>query len=108
MDYYLAGTCYCIINTQGAIEQVDVYEDGQKIHHKKFTYDDAGRVIENRMYSPDGNGGWYIADDVWHYEYSPVSGLRTKKIMRMPGAPTAHEISYDGAGNRTSERTIKI
>lgn len=101
-------TCYCIISSNGIVEQVDVYKDGQKIHYKKFGYDNLGRVIENAMYSPDGNGRWHIADDIWYYEYNPQNGLRSKKIMRMPGASTAQEVLYNEDGSRISERTITI
>jgi hypothetical protein len=75
-DILSTGACYCIIsNNNGIIEQVDVYKDGQKIHYKKFRYDNLGRVIENAMYSPDDNNDWHILDDVWHYKYSPKTGL---------------------------------
>lgn len=56
------GACYCIISNNEVVDQVDVYKDGQKVHYKK--YDNVGRVIENAMYSPDGNGGWHIIDDI--------------------------------------------
>lgn len=102
------GKCYCLISNKGIIEQADVYEDGEKIHFKKFGYDDFGRVIENAMYSPDGNSGWHIIDDVWYYEYSLETGLRHKKIMRMPGASTAQEILYREDGSRISEKTIAV
>ena len=102
------GTCYCIISNNEVVEQVDVYKDGHKVHYKKFGYDNAGRVIENAMYSPDGTGEWHIIDDIWYYEYDPATGLRTKKIMRMPGASTAKEILYDESGNRISEKTIRV
>lgn len=105
-DILPVGTCYCIVSNNDTVEQVDVYKDGQKIHYKKFGYDNLGRVIENAMYSPDGNGGWHIIDDIWYYEYDPNTGLRTKKVMRMPGALTAQEILYDKNGNRVSEKTI--
>ena len=102
------GTCYCIISRNDVIDRVDVYDDGQRIHYKKFGYDKLGRVIENTMYSPDGNGEWHIADDIWYYEYDQETGLRTKKITRMPSSSTAHEILYDEQGNRTGETLITI
>lgn len=100
--------CYCIISSNGIVEQVDVYENGQKIRYKKFSYDRLGRVIENAMYSPDGNGGWRIVDDIWYYEYNPETGLRFKKIMRVPGASTAQEILYNEDGSRISEKTVTV
>lgn len=100
------GSCYCIVSKDNIVERVDVYEDGKKIHYKKFEYDDIGRVIENKMYSPDGNGGWHNVDDIWYYVYDKTSGLRQKKIIKMPDATTAREILYDEQGNRTSERVI--
>lgn len=100
------GICYCITSSDDTAEQADVYQDGQRVHYKKFGYDDFGRVIENAMYSPDNDGEWQIIDDVWYYEYDPETGLRTKKIMKMPGASTAKEISYDKDGNRTGERIV--
>jgi hypothetical protein len=103
-----ASICYCIISNNASVEQVDVYNDGRKIHYKKFEYDNLGRVVENVMYSPDGSGGWHIADDIWYYEYDNETGHRTKKIMRMPNASTAKEILYDKEGNRISEKTIFI
>lgn len=103
-----SGLCYCIVSKDNAVERVDVYEDGKKINYKKFEYDDYGRVIENKMYSPDGNGGWHNIDDIWYYEYDPETGLRTKKVIRMPGSTTALEILYDEHGNRTSERTVIV
>ena len=101
-----AGVCYCIISKGKVIERVDVYEDGQKIHYKEFTYDKFGRVIENKMYSPDKNGGWQNKDDIWYYEYDETSGLRQKKIIKMPGSSVAREILYDRQGNRTGETLI--
>lgn len=100
--------CYCIISKDGVIDQVDVFKNGQKIHYKKFAYGNLGRVIENMMYSPGENGKWHIEDDVWYYEYSPVTGVRTKKVIQAPGALTAYEILYDEQGNRTSEKTINL
>jgi len=102
------GVCYCIISNDITVERVDVYKDCQKIHYKKFCYDDLGRVIENAMYSPDGNGGWHIIDDIWYYEYDPETGLRSKKTMKMLGASTAQEVLYDKDGLRISERTIFV
>jgi len=102
------GICYYIISNEGIVDQVDVYKNGQKIHYKKFSYDSLGRVIENAMYSPDENGGWHIIDDIWYYEYNPETGLRFKKIMRMPGASTAQEILYNEEGSRISEKTVTI
>ncbi len=107
-DKLSTNTCYCIITAGGFAEQVDVYKDGRKVHYKKFGYDDLGRVIENTMYSPDGNGGWHVVDDVWYYEYDPKTGLRSKKIIRMPGASTAREILYREDGSRISEKTIAV
>ncbi len=104
----ITDTCYCITSNNDIIKQVDVYKDGQKIHYKKFDYDNLGRVVKNAMYSPNKKGGWHIIDDVWYYEYDSETGLRTKKVMRMPGASTAQEILYDENGNRTSEKTITI
>jgi hypothetical protein len=100
------GICYCLMINGDTVEQVDVYQDGRKINYKKFTYDTSGCVIENAMYSPDGSGGWHITDDIWYYEYHPTTGLRTKKIMKLPGASTAQEILYNEEGQRISERTI--
>jgi len=105
-DTLPTGTCYCIISNDGIVGQVDVYKDGQKIHYKKFGYDNHNRVIENAMYSPNGNSGWHIVDDIWYYEYDHETGLRAKKVMRMTGASTAQEILYDKDGNRISEKTI--
>jgi hypothetical protein len=104
----LKGSCYCIVSQDGVIDRVDMYKDGQRIHYKKFGYDNLGRVIENTMYSPDDNGNWHVADDIWYYEYHQKTGLRTKKIMRMPGSSTVREISYDGQGNRTSETVTTV
>ena len=101
-----SGLCYCIVSKDKVIGRVDVYEDGKKTHYKKFKYDNLGRVIENKMYSPDGNGGWHNVDDIWHYVYNEESGLRQKKIIKMPSATTAREILYDEQGNRTNERII--
>jgi|GEM_PF-6836133 len=105
-DVLSIGVCYCIFSSDNIVEQVDVYKDHQKIHYKKFRYDNLGRVIENVMYSPDGNGGWHIIDDVWYYEYDPETGLRSKKTMKMLGASTAREVLYDKDGSRIRERTI--
>lgn len=102
------GLCYCVVSKDDVVERVDVYEDGQRIHYKKFGYDSLGRVIENKMYSPDGNGGWHNVDDIWYYVYDENSGLRQKKIIKMPGDTTAREILYDEQGNRISERVITV
>lgn len=102
------GVCYCIVTQDGSVERVDVYENGRKIHYKKFVYDKLGRVIENAMYSPDNGGEWRIFDDIWYYEYDPKTGDRSKKIMKMPGSSSATEILYDTSGKRISERTITV
>lgn len=101
-----SGICYCIIANSGIVERADVFENGKKAHYKVFGYDKKGRVIENTMYTPDNNGNWIIADSIWYYEYDPATGLRSKKIMQMPGASTATEITYDQSGNRTNETLI--
>ena len=101
-----AGLCYCIVSKDDIVERADVYKDGRRIHYKKFVYDNLGRVIENKMYSPDGNGGWHNVDDIWYYSYNEQSGLRQKKTIKMPGATTAREITYDEQGNRISEVVI--
>jgi hypothetical protein len=109
MDTVLSvGLCYCIVTKDNVVERVDVYEEGHKIHYKKFRYDNLGRVIENKMYSPDGNGGWHNVDDIWYYVYDEKSGLRRKKIIKMPNATTAREILYNKQGNRTSETVITV
>jgi tRNA(adenine34) deaminase len=100
------GLCYCIIARDNVIERVDVYEDSKRTHYKKFKYDNSGRVIENMMYSPDGNDNWHIVDDIWYYVYDEESGLRVKKIMQALNATTAREILYDKEGNRIQETTI--
>lgn len=103
-----AWKCYNIISNNGIVERVDVYESGKKVRYKEFFYDNSGRVVENRMYSPDGRGGWHIVNDTWYYEYDAATGLRGKKITRIPGASTAREVIYDTEGNRISERTIAV
>ena len=100
------GLYYCIVTQNNIIERVDMYENGKRIHYKKFRYDKFGRVIENMMYSPDRNGGWHIVDDIWYYVYDEESGLRLKKIMRMPNSTTGREILYDKDGNRVKETII--
>ena len=102
------GFCYCIVKEGSKVDHVDVYQDGNKVHYKKFQYDNLGRVVTNMMYSPDGKGGWSIQDDVWYYTYDPRSGLRRKKIMQMLGAPSAIEVSYDEHGNRVQEKTVPM
>jgi hypothetical protein len=102
------GLCYCIISDGDVIERVDVYKDGLRVNYKKFNYDDLGRVVENMMYSPDGNGGWHNVDDIWYYAYNETSELRQKKTIKMPGATTAREILYDENGSRISEKTVDI
>lgn len=102
------GLCYCIIEQDDTVERIDVYKDTAKIHYKKFGYDAKGRVVKNIMYTPDGTGNWHIADDIWYYVYDDVSGLRSKKVTKMPEVSQANEITYDQAGGRTGERAIII
>lgn len=101
------GICYCIVTANSIVQRVDVYDNAKRIHYKEFGYDEKGRVIENKMYSADGHGGWQIVDDIWHYEYDKETGLRCKKIMQLPGASTAREILYDQNGQKVQETTIR-
>lgn len=100
------GTCICISWEDGVAVQADVYLNGERINYKKFGLDDKGRVIENMMYSPDGTGAWRIIEDVWYYTYDQTSGRRSKKFMKVLGAPSGRELSYDGHGNVTEEKII--
>lgn len=101
-----SGTSYHMHWNKGTVTQVDVYLNQKKINYKKFGYDDKGRVVENTMYSPDGIGGWYIADDVWYYTYDKRTGSRTKKVMKMLGAKSGQELSYDAEGRKIEENII--
>lgn len=101
-----SGTSYRMHWDKGTVTQVDVYLNQEKIHYKKFGYDDKGRVVENMMYSPDGVGGWHIADDIWYYTYDKKTGSRTKKLMKMPGANSGRELSYDAKGRKIEENII--
>lgn len=100
------GPAYEMLWEQGVVVQVDVYQNGKKVNHKNFGYDNQGRVVENRMYSPDGKGGWRLADDVWYYTYDTESGRRTKKLMKFPGASSGREVSYDDHGRATEENIV--
>ncbi len=98
------GMAYKIIWDGGTVIRVDVYNNGRHVHYKKFTYDSDGRVIENRMFSPDGNGGWHVVDDVWYYEYDPKTGVRSRKIMRYDGEATYRFVMYTPDGLAIEER----
>lgn len=100
------GASYCISWEHGTVVRVDVYESNNLVHYKQFDYDAQGRVVANRMYSPDGNGGWAILDDVWYYEYSAANGSRSTKTMRFLGEATARVVSYDAAGRAIAEVVV--
>ncbi|WP_433576783.1 toll/interleukin-1 receptor domain-containing protein [Nocardia brasiliensis] len=100
------GASYCIYWENGVVDHVDVYLNGTKVNYKEFVYDSQGRVIENRMYSPDGYGGWHNVDDVWYYSYDPKTGRRSKKFMKNQGAPSGREITYDDHGRQIEENII--
>jgi hypothetical protein len=58
------------------------------------------------MYSPDGNGGWHVVDDVWYYTYDDVTGERKTKLMKMLGAQSGREISYNDQGQAIEENIV--
>ena len=102
------GSSVCIEWEQGVVTQVDVYLNGDRVNYKRFGFDDQGRVIENMMYSPDGTGEWRIVEDVWYYTYDEISGRRTKKFMKVLGAPSGRELTYDGHGHVIEEKIVSV
>lgn len=97
------GASYRLQWESGVVVRVDVYDDGALAHYKEFDYDNRGRVIANKMYSPDGNGGWAILDDVWYYSYDARTGVRATKTMRYLGEATARVVHYDADGRALRE-----
>lgn len=100
------GQSYQLLWNGGVVERVNVYTDGVMSNYKVLGYDDAGRVVENRMYSPDGDGSWSVQEDVWYYEYDPKTGRRLRKTMRFDGEQTSRVVTYDSAGNAISEAIV--
>ncbi|MFI9636662.1 toll/interleukin-1 receptor domain-containing protein [Nocardia sp. NPDC051929] len=100
------GSSYCIYWDKGVVDRVDVFQNANLINYKKFGYDDRGRVVENRMYSPDGKGGWHVEEDVWYYTYHPQTGRRWKKYMKYDGARSGRELTYNEHGRQTEENII--
>jgi hypothetical protein len=100
------GQSYEMIWENGVVVRVNVYTDGVLTNYKEFGFDADGRVVENRMYTPDGHGGWALVKDVWTYVYDPQSGIRLTKTMRYPGEHTARRAHYDSAGRAIYEEVI--
>lgn len=100
------GASYCMHWDAGIVTRVDVYDNGALAHYKEFDYDKLGRVVANKMYSPDGVGGWAITEDVWYYTYDAHTGSRATKTMRYPGEATARIVHYDDMGRPTSEDIV--
>lgn len=100
------GQTYQMHWQDGIVTRVDVFTDGALSNYKEFGYDDQGRVIENRMYSPNGSGGWAVIKDVWYYSYDPVTGLRQTKTMRYLGEHTALVDYYDSEGRAIREEVV--
>ncbi|MEV5967309.1 toll/interleukin-1 receptor domain-containing protein [Kribbella sp. NPDC051952] len=100
------GSSYCIYWEEGVVQRVDVLQNAKLINFKEFIYDAKGRVVENRMYSPDGSGGWHIEEDVWYYTYDPKTGRRSKKYMKYQGARSGRELTYNQDGRQIEENII--
>ncbi|MGX9890901.1 toll/interleukin-1 receptor domain-containing protein [Streptomyces sp. NPDC002276] len=100
------GMSYNIKWNSGVVSRVDVYNNGALAHYKEFEYDNRGRVVANKMYSPDGSGGWAVRDDVWYYAYDLKTGVRATKTMRYLGEATARVVQYDSLGRPTVEEIV--
>lgn len=100
------GSSYRIHWDSGTVTRVDVYDNGVLAHFKEFEYDKQGRVVANKMYSPDGAGGWAIRDDVWYYTYDPRTSVRATKTMRFLGEATARVVHYDVDGRAIKEEIV--
>lgn len=98
------GHSYCMHWVNGVVTRVDVFTNGKLANYKEFGFDKLGRVIENKMYSPDGAGGWGVIEDVWYYRYDPRTGLRSEKIIKFLGENTSRVVSYDEQGYAIDER----
>lgn len=97
------GQSYMMHWQGGIVDRVDVYTNGSLANYKVFRYDSEGRVVENRMFPPDGSGGWSVQEDVWYYTYDSETGTRKTKTMRFDGERTARVVSYDRDGNALEE-----
>jgi hypothetical protein len=102
------GPSHRLIWKDGRVEHVDLYLNGEHIHYKEFNFDAQGRVTANRMYSPDGSGGWHLAHDVWYYTYDENTGRRAKKFIKPPHGTLGRELLYDEHGNIVEERVITV
>jgi hypothetical protein len=100
------GQSYQMHWESGTVVRVDVFTNGKLTNYKEFVYDEQGRVVENRMYTPDGLSGWSLVEDVWTYTYSPDTGIRLTKSMRYPGEHTARVVHYDETGNAIREVVV--
>jgi hypothetical protein len=101
------GSCVCIIWNKGRVERADLYVNEQQCNYKLFEFDQQERVVENKMYEPDGSGGWRYVD-TWRYEYDSISGRRTKKFIERPGALSYRVLSYDGHNHVVEERVVSV
>lgn len=100
------GQSYQLMWKKGEVTRVNVYTDGVMSNYKILTYDGSGRVVQNRMYSPDGLGGWSVQEDVWYYEYDPETGRRIRKTMGFDGEQTRRVVTYGAAGNAITESIV--
>ena len=100
------GPSYRIRWTQGVVTRVDVFQNGSLANYKEFEFDSSGRVVANKMFTRDDAGEWAVLDDVWYYDYDPVTGTRSTKTMRYLGESTARVVTYDKNGNALREDIV--
>ena len=102
------GASYLITWDLGTVTRVDVYFNGKMVNYKQFVLDASGRVVENMMYSPDGQGGWHVVEDIWYYGYDDKTGRRRTKFMKALNAPSGRQIRYDDKGAKVEEMIVSI
>jgi hypothetical protein len=102
----VTGFCVSISWRDGVATQVDVYLNGERVNYKQFGFDEQGRVIKNMMYSPDGQGGWHLVEDVWYYTYDPVTGRRATKTMKYEDARAGRKLTYNQDGKVIEENIV--
>ncbi len=84
----------------GRVTGMHTYTDGEVDGTKEVRYDDRGRVYEITL---ERRGK---VQDTWRYVYGP-DGVRTEKLVLLPGHPPHLRWCYDADGNKLSEEYLR-
>ncbi len=94
------GVCFQLYYTKGQVYALDVFVDGAPDASKYVAYDTKGRVSELALFRNNQ------LVDSWRYIYGLKGGLRSKKIVVLPGGKIHTEIRYDNTGKRVGEKQL--